>query len=1493
MEIVSLIVGIVDKYAVEPVIRQVGYLTHCRSKLDKLRTQVNELSAAREGLALEVVRAEERGEKIRTDVQNWRKDADKITEVANELWKPDTQAKMSCLRGVCPNPVLRYKLGRRSTKLKQAVVELYAKKDFAIISDNVRPQDVSVVSDKHYEPFDSRTLTVKKIMDELRIPNTDLILVYGIGGVGKTTLVEEVLRQAVKEKLFADAVMVRSVQNPDPEGIQKEIAIKLGMEVKESETMSIRAPRLCDRVKDKKVLVILDNILESIDLQSVGLPCLPTCRILLTSRTRKLLSSERSRKDFELRVLNEEEAWRLFETKAGDVVKNPDIRTVATDVAKKCGGLPLLVVTVASSLRNRSTLPLWKDALRSLEVFDNEDQKKAYSALEWSYSQLDDRKLKPLFLICGILVNHFGDASLTDLLKYTIGLGLFKDIDSVEYSQYALHKRIEELKDSCLLLDSEDNTSITMHDLLRDFAISIASKDQRALLRADGDELKEWPNNKEFSENCTMISLSCENIPRLPEVLKCQQLEFFHLYFNGDLLEIPGNFFEEMKELKVMDLTKARISSLPPSLHLLQNLRTLCLDVCVLGDVALVGQLSQLEILSFIYSKFKELPEEIGKLTRLRLLDLSGCSELEVISPNVISRLTSLEDLRMKESFNGWVPEGVSGERSNASLSELKDLPRLAALSIHVPDAGSIPTDLFTDKLKRYQILIGTFYWEWIGVDETLNTLKLNLPTGCELDRGLEMLLKRSCEDLYLDGSNGADNVVYHSCSEDFQKLKHLHVTGNAQFTHIITEEVVLPNLTSLMACHCNSLTFALSSSMARNLVQLRKLKITRCESMEEIVSTKEYGEEKTDGMFCKLQHLELGDLPKLSRFCSASCDVQFPSLESLEIHNCEELKGFVFDPKPETEEVYFLFDDKVVLPNLTSLEVHGCHLLTFVLSSSMARNLVQLQKLEITICVSMEEIVSTKENGEEKTDVMFCKLQHLELEYLPKLSRFCSASCNVQFPSLESLKLFECGELKGFVFDPKPETEEVYFLFDDKVGFPKLEKLSICGLSISTTVWHNKLDPGSFYKLRDVDVHLCGRLISIITPSIAGRLNALRRLSISGCNRLEVVFEIKETPDTSTTQLKMSGCENLDSVLINECEKLKYIFPCSMARGLQQLRVLRVDGCDGMEEIVSKEEGLEMMPKFVFPKATNIEFEYLTQLKSFYPGIHASEWPLLEKVTVKGCGKLDIFATEISSFQKHEFGGLYTPIKHSLFLIDKDVSFPNLETMALDRDMEIWCGPSTSQLFRKLKSLTFARGQKVSLFENNVNPDASFPHISVLKLYGMWKLMYLGNENFPGAGPVFPNLEVLRVMECPELKEIGSSAIPFQNLTTLEVYGCHSLKYLATYTIAKTLKRLRKMTVWRCERMTEIGATTSDGDDAGNDGEISFCQLQSLDLCRLPSLQDFFSGNCIVKFPSLKTVNIYECPKLKINSSEWKSSPELQGVHLTENEPESYWWRL
>ncbi|PQQ04500.1 putative disease resistance protein [Prunus yedoensis var. nudiflora] len=285
-----------------------------------------------------------------------------------------------------------------------------------------------------------------------------------------------------------------------------------------------------------------------------------------------------------------------------------------------------------------------------------------------------------------------------------MGLGLVKNVDRVEEARETLLSLVKKLKDSCLLLESYDDGRVRMHELVRDVAIWIASRDQHALSRAYGDELTEWPD-RDFLKKCSAISLNYCKIPKLPEVpWVCPELRFFKLvnHDNDDSLEITGDYFEGMNELKVVDVTGLRIPSLPPSLQSLTILQTLCLDQCVLGDIALVGQLTNLKILSLIHSQVKELPKQIGQLTCLQLLDLTGCSELVLISPGVISSLTRLEDLRMGiNSFKQWEGEGFIDGRRNASIIELKHLSQLTALEIHIPDANILPANLFSDKLER------------------------------------------------------------------------------------------------------------------------------------------------------------------------------------------------------------------------------------------------------------------------------------------------------------------------------------------------------------------------------------------------------------------------------------------------------------------------------------------------------------------------------------------------------------------------------------------------------------------------------------------------------------------------------------------------------------------------------------------------------------------------------------------------------------------------
>ncbi|PRQ58230.1 putative P-loop containing nucleoside triphosphate hydrolase [Rosa chinensis] len=496
------VVGKIAEYTVEPfgrlVGRQVGYLIHYNKNLQTLMTQVKNLSVARDRVKQQVDEADRRGEKIHKDVQKWLeevaqimkdteeflkgkcqatgepnevlKDEGQANEEPNEVLKDERQGKLKRLHQFCPNPRLRYQLSRKSTKLVEAVDELYKRKDFSSVSYSVRPQEVCVISDEDYEAFDSRISTLNKIMDELRSSSADMILVYGIGGVGKTTLVEEVLRQ-VKKDLFDDAVMVRDVKIPNLEPIQKEIAEKLGLGVLSDETIAGRANKICERIKDKKTLVILDDVWEAIDLKTLGLPHIPTCKILLTSRTRKVLTSGKiKQREFQLSILGQDETWLLFEKKAGDVTKDPAIKSLATQVALRCGGLPVLVITVARALES-SSLPMWEDALRCLVSFDEKEDltKKAYSGLEWSYTRLNEQ-LKPLFLLCGTTIQG-NSISLTNLLKYSMGLGFFKDL-TVEAARNALYTQVDKLKSSCLLLDGDDNTCVRMHDLVHDVAIS-------------------------------------------------------------------------------------------------------------------------------------------------------------------------------------------------------------------------------------------------------------------------------------------------------------------------------------------------------------------------------------------------------------------------------------------------------------------------------------------------------------------------------------------------------------------------------------------------------------------------------------------------------------------------------------------------------------------------------------------------------------------------------------------------------------------------------------------------------------------------------------------------------------------------------------------------------------------------------------------------------------------------------------------------------------
>ncbi|KAB1202904.1 hypothetical protein CJ030_MR8G022382 [Morella rubra] len=217
------------------------------------------------------------------------------------------------------------------------------------------------------------------------------------------------------------------------------------------------------------------------------------------------------------------------------------------------------------------------------------------------------------------------------------------------------------------------------------------------------------------------------------------------------------------------------------------------------------------------------------------------CSKLEVIPPNVLSSLVELEDLYIGSSFVEWEAEGLNNERTNASLSELKQLSqKLTTLEIHIQEASILPKDLLFLKLERFKVFVGDV-WEWSDKHETARTLKLKLNTSFHLEVGIKMLLQRT-EALYLDELKGVKSVLDELDKEGFQQLKHLHIQNNAEIKHIISSRIsvtAFPALgTFVLKNMINLEEICLVQLSLRSFRNLRVVKVGKCQKLKSVFSS-------------------------------------------------------------------------------------------------------------------------------------------------------------------------------------------------------------------------------------------------------------------------------------------------------------------------------------------------------------------------------------------------------------------------------------------------------------------------------------------------------------------------------------------------------------------------------------------------------------------------------------------------------------------------------
>ena len=125
-----------------------------------------------------------------------------------------------------------------------------------------------------------------------------------------------------------------------------------------------------------------------------------------------------------------------------------------------------------------------------------------------------------------------------------------------------------------------------------------------------------------------------------------------------------------------------------------------------------------------------------------------------------------------------------------------------------------------------------------------------------------------------------------------FHNLENLKVLICDKLKNLVPSSVSFENLTNLEICKCHGLINLVTSSTAKSLVQLKKMSVSECERITEVV-TGERGEASEVITFTQLTYLKLDCLPKLSSFCSRSYSFEIPSLEEVIVKQCPKMKTF------------------------------------------------------------------------------------------------------------------------------------------------------------------------------------------------------------------------------------------------------------------------------------------------------------------------------------------------------------------------------------------------------------------------------------------------------------------------------------------------------------------------------------------------------------------------------------------------------------------------
>ncbi|XP_025012849.2 probable disease resistance protein At1g52660 isoform X2 [Ricinus communis] len=606
---------------------QGAYICKLEDNLVALQTATEELRELKDDVIQKLSIEEGQRMKRLKQVQGWISRAEaKITEV-DELIKEGLPKILNCKS--------RYIFGRSVAKKLEDVIAMKRKGDFKVVAERAAGE---AVVERPSEPTVGLESILNRVWKCLVEEEVGVVGIYGMGGVGKTTILTQINNMFVTSPNdFVAVIWVVVSKDLRLDKVQEEIAKRIGL----SDDQQWKNKNFSDKAEDifrvlhkRKFVLLLDDIWKRLELKEVGVP-LPKrqsrSKIVFTARSEAVCSSMEAQKKIKVEPLEWLEAWELFQEKVGgDTLRaHPEIPLIAEAVARKCGGLPLALVTIARAMACRRTLQEWKYAVETLRKSASNLQgmgDEVFPILKFSYDCLPNDTIKSCFLYCALFPE---DVKILkdNLIDYWICEDFWdNDDDNQEDALNKGYNIIGTLVHACLLKEEKEGRFVKMHDMIRDMALWVAcevEKKENYLVSA-GARLTKAPEMGRW-RRVKRISLMDNRIEQLKEVPNCPDLLTLILRCNKNLWMITSDFFQSMNALTVLDLAHTALQVLPTG----------------------ISELIALQYLNLLGTKLKELPPELTKLKKLKYLNLSWNEHLRNIPGDLIASLPMLQVLRM------------------------------------------------------------------------------------------------------------------------------------------------------------------------------------------------------------------------------------------------------------------------------------------------------------------------------------------------------------------------------------------------------------------------------------------------------------------------------------------------------------------------------------------------------------------------------------------------------------------------------------------------------------------------------------------------------------------------------------------------------------------------------------------------------------------------------------------------------------------------------